>query len=473
MHTAGNNLLLINPWIFDFAAFDLWSQPLGLLYIASFLRSNGFKVSYLDCLRSDDPSTELKFKKFGVGNYHRKTVETPSILSNIPRKFARYGISEYEFIDRLKNVPVPSAILITSIMTYWYLGPAEIVKIVRHIYPDIPVILGGIYASLMPEHAKEVVKPDYVIEGPGEWKVLRLLKEILNHPVEINTEIRNLDDYPYPAFDLVPNLRYLCIMTSRGCPFNCSFCAQEHIAATFSQRNPDRVLEEIIYHWQKYKLRDFAFYDDALFINKEQHIKVILRKLIERKLPIRFHTPNGLFTGDIDEELAHLLFQTNFKTIRLSFETSNEGRRKDMSNKISNEGMQMAVHNLVKAGYSASDLEAYVIMGLPDQNLDEILESIIFVNNLGVQVRMASYSPIPKTRDFNRAVKSGIISENIDPLLTNKTIYPLKSPDLDYETFRKVRIFSHLLNDAAKKNMAPFAQDSIGISLRKILRNLT
>jgi radical SAM superfamily enzyme YgiQ (UPF0313 family) len=226
------------------------------------------------------------------------------------------------------------------------------------------------------------------------------------------------------------------------------------------------------YHYNKYKLIDFAFYDDALFINKEKHIKVILRKLIENNLPIRLHTPNGLFARDIDEELATLMFKANFKTIRLSFETSNEDRRKDMNNKISNDGMNMAVDNLAKAGYLASDLEAYVIMGLPGQGLDEILQSIIYVNNLGVQVKVASFSPIPKTRDFDRAVNSQIIPEDIDPLLTNKTIFPLKGPDLDYETFRKVRIFSQLLNDAAKKRMAPFAINPIGNSLRRILRDL-
>jgi radical SAM superfamily enzyme YgiQ (UPF0313 family) len=471
MHSSGKNLLLINPWIYDFTAFDLWSQPLGLLYIASFLRAHGFVVSYIDCLRSENTSAEVKSKKYGIGNYRREIVETPQIVNDIPRKFARYGISESEFVGKLKKPPAPDAILITSVMTYWYPGPSQIVKIVREIYPDIPIILGGIYASLLPEHAKNVVKPDYIIEGPGEWQVLRLLEEILNHPVDTDTEFKRLDDYPYPAFDLVPNLRYICIMTSRGCPFNCSFCAQKHIAAKFSQRNPEKVVEEIVYHIKKYKLRDFAFYDDALFINKEQHIKVILRKLIEAKLSIRLHTPNGLFIRDIDEELATLMFNTNFKTIRLSYETSNEDRRKDMNNKISNEGMQIAVTNLVKAGYSASDLEAYVIMGLPEQNLDEILESIIFVNNLGVQVRLASFSPIPKTREFERAVRSGVIPENIDPLLTNKTIFPLKSPDLDYETFRKVRIFSHMLNEAAKKNMAPFAENTIGKSLRRILRD--
>lgn len=471
MHTSGKNLILINPWVFDFAAFDLWSQPLGLLYIASFLRSQGFNVSYIDCLRSDNLSTEIKQKKYGVGKYKREIVESPSILNDVPRKFARYGIPESEFVDKLQNTPAPDAILITSIMTYWYPGPARVVEIVRKIYPNVPIILGGIYASLMPDHAKEVVKPDYIVEGPGEWQVLHLLSELLGTPVNEVKDYKNLDDYPYPAFDLVPNLRYLCIMTSRGCPFNCSFCAQKFIATKFSQRKPEKVVEEIVYHFEKYKLNDFAFYDDALFINREKHIKVILKKLIETRLPIRLHTPNGLFARDIDEELSMLMFQSNFKTIRLSFETSNEDRRKDMNNKISNEGMQFAVNNLIKAGYLASDIEAYVIMGLPGQTIDEILESIIFVNNLGVQVKLASFSPIPKTKDFERAVESGLISEDIDPLLTNKTIFPLKSPDLDYETFRKVRIFSQSLNEAAKRNMAPFANNTIGNSLRRILKD--
>ena len=469
MHTSGKNLLLINPWIYDFTAFDLWSQPLGLLYIASFLREQGFKISYIDCLRSYKNSNEPKPKKYGVGHFNRTKVDTPRILKDIPRKFARYGISESELLSRLNKTRPPEAILITSIMTYWYPGPSEVVKIVRKIFPGVPVILGGIYASLLPQHAKNVVKPDYLIEGPGEVPVLNLLENILGIKVENNKIYNSLDDFPYPAFDLISNLRYLCVMTSRGCPFNCSFCAQKHISSKFSQRNPDKVVDEIIFHHTKFKIHDFAFYDDALFINKEKHIKVILRKLIEAELPIQLHSPNGLFARDIDDELAILMYKANFKTIRLSFETSNEKRRKDMGNKISNEGMISAVNNLIRAGFSASNLDAYVIMGLPEQSLDEILESIIFVNNLGVQVKLASFSPIPKTRDFDRAVESGKISRDIDPLLTNKTLFPLKGPELDYDTFRKVRMFSHMLNDAAKKEMALFANNPIGNSLKRIL----
>jgi len=240
----------------------------------------------------------------------------------------------------------------------------------------------------------------------------------------------------------------------------------------FTQRDPDAVTKELEYQYKKYKLRDVAFYDDALFINKENHIKKILQGIIDCRLPIRFHTPNGLFARDIDEQLARLMYQANFKTIRLSFETANERRRKDMNNKISNSGMQTAVKNLVNAGYAAKDIDAYVIMGLPGQSLDEILESIVFLNNLGVQVQMASYSPIPGTLDFQRAVDSGLISEDIDPLLTNKTIFPLKNEILDYETFRKIRIFSQILNDAARQGLAPFARNNIGKSLGKVLKRI-
>lgn len=468
MHTSGKNLLLINPWIYDFTAYDLWSQPLGLFYIASFLRNYNFNIAYIDCLRSGDLSIEKRPGKDGRGNYRREIVEKPAILADIPRKYARYGISESEFIHNLNQIPKPDAILVTSIMTYWYPGPKRVVELLKQEYPDIPVILGGIYATLLPDHAYKVVKPDYVVRGPAEYKILELLSELLKMDIEIGI-LNNLDDFPYPAFDLITDLRYLCLMTARGCPFDCSFCAQRLITAGFSQRDPDEVVKEVITHYNKYKIRDFAFYDDALFVNKEKHIKQIFKRMIESPISVRFHTPNGLFVKDIDDELASLMFRANVKTVRLSFETSNESRRKDMNNKISNRGMQEAVHNLVKAGYKSHDLEAYVIMGLPGQTLEEILDSMIFVNNLGVQVRLASFSPIPGTRDFKRAVDAGLIPADIDPLLTNKAIFPLRNEKISYDTFRKVRIFSQLLNDAAKKELAPFDYNSIGKSLRKIL----
>jgi len=472
MHTSGNNLLLINPWIYDFAAYDLWSQPLGLLYIASFLRHDGYRISYIDCLRSDNSTYEKKPSRYGQGTYRREIVTQPEILANIPRKYARYGITVNEFLAKLDQVPMPDAILITSLMTYWYPGPKHVLELVRDKFPGKPVILGGVYASLLPDHAQREIQPDYLIQGPGEEKVLQLLTDILAFNPEPFESYKDLDLRPYPAFDLVKNPRYLCLMTSRGCPFDCSFCGQKQIAMKYTRRSPENVVREIVDQYRHYKIRDFAFYDDALFIKKNDHIKPILRELIGSGLPLRLHTPNGLFADEIDEELAELMYKANFKTIRLSFETSNESRHEDMSNKISNKGMCEAIEHLVKAGYEANELDSYVIMGLPNQTLDEILESMIFVNNLGVQVRLSSYSPIPNTIDFDRAVQGGLISEDIDPLLTNKTLFPLRNNELDYETFRKVRILGELLNKGAQKDFAPFGQSKISEGIKRVIRDI-
>ena len=139
------NLLLINPWIYDFTAYDLWSKPLGLLYIASFLRKFDFEISYIDCMDKYGFDWQPKVRQYGKGNFYRTEVNKPKVLEHIPRKYCRYGIPEEIFRERLFQIPKPDAILITSIMTYWYLGPKRVVEIVREVYPDVPVVLGGVY----------------------------------------------------------------------------------------------------------------------------------------------------------------------------------------------------------------------------------------------------------------------------------------------------------------------------------------
>ena len=465
MQVPVKNLLLVNPWIYDFTAFDLWSKPLGLLYIASFLRNHGFGISLIDCVNA-----RQKNRKYGTGHIERITVPKPESIRHIPRNFARYGISESEFLEKLDKVPSPDAILVTSIMTYWYPGVVEAVRLLRKRFPGIPVILGGIYATLMPEHAQEAVQPDYIITGPGERKALTLLNQIFEIDQQNDPASPKTDARPFPAFDLYDSLEYLVLMTARGCPYDCSFCAQKKISEPFYQRNPEEVLDEIIRHYNSFKLRDIAFYDDALFINRDRHIKPILRQVIEKRIPVRFHSPNGLFARYIDQELADLMYRAKFKTVRISFETDNENRRRDMSNKISNEGMTEAVSNLVRAGYKAHELDAYVIMGLPGQSLDEVVSSMIFVNNLGVQIRLASFSPIPGTKDFDRAVASGRIAHNLDPLLTNKSIFPLHAGAEEYESFKKLRIFSQVLNNAAIKGLKPFSGTELGTVIRNELK---
>jgi radical SAM superfamily enzyme YgiQ (UPF0313 family) len=131
--------------------------------------------------------------------------------------------------------------------------------------------------------------------------------------------------------------------------------------------------------------------------------------------------------------------------------------------------MKQAVRLLTGAGYSAKQLDAYVIMGLPGQDLEEVLASMVFVNDLGVQIRLASYSPIPGTRDFMRAVASQQIQSDIDPLLTNKSVFPLRASENEYNTYINIRVLSHLLNNAAEKGLRLFTDPRIGPGLKKVI----
>ncbi|MEE8540970.1 MAG: B12-binding domain-containing radical SAM protein, partial [Desulfobacterales bacterium] len=88
------HILLINPWIHDFAAYDFWAKPLGLLMLAGILRSHGFNISYIDCLDRFHPSetrTAVGGKQ-GRGPYLKTRIPKPKRLEDIPRNYSRYGI---------------------------------------------------------------------------------------------------------------------------------------------------------------------------------------------------------------------------------------------------------------------------------------------------------------------------------------------------------------------------------------------
>ncbi|HRD18337.1 MAG TPA: cobalamin B12-binding domain-containing protein, partial [Candidatus Marinimicrobia bacterium] len=176
---SDRSLLLINPWIADFTAFDLWSKPLGLLYIAKFLQNYGYEIELLDLMdrqRWQDTSND-KFND-GRGKYRKTIIAKPPVLARYPRRFGLYGASREQFSDTLSNMARPNAILVTSLIAYWYPGVAATVEILRRYFPETPLILGGIYASLYPEHARNSIQPDFLITGYGEKKTLQLVDQL-------------------------------------------------------------------------------------------------------------------------------------------------------------------------------------------------------------------------------------------------------------------------------------------------------
>lgn len=438
----GKNVLLINPWIYDFAAYDMWAKPLGLLSLGAVLRQNGCRVSFIDCLRSPHPSMRDKVPKVhagGHGKYYREIIPAPEFISDIPRHYSRYGISPEAFMHDLASVPRPDAILVTSIMTYWYPGAFEAIRLLREAFCDVPILLGGIYATLCRDHALRFSGADHVISGEGELKVLEILKLIWGTIPEYIPDVQNLDSLAYPLFDLVVPLRYVCIQTSRGCPYRCSYCASHLISPGLRRRNHGRVAEEIGYWAKLHGARDFAFYDDALLLQPETWALPMMREIINQGVELRFHCPNALHVKCITAETARAMKESGFSTIRLGLETSDPKRQSSSGAKVDNDDFLNAVAHLTKAGFDPADIGTYILCGLPGQNAEEVLKAVKFVKSAGARPIITEFSPLPGTKEWAQSCRTSRYPLAEDPVYQNNTLLPCAWEGLTMEMYHEIK----------------------------------
>jgi len=441
------HVLLINPWIYDFTAYNLWYKPLGLLQLAALLRINGIKVSFIDCL-DDAPDMPLakdvrpgKKRNDGAGGYSRQKIGKPLPLKMIPRNFHRFGLPPAFLLQKMHRFTRPDMIMITTMMTYWYPGLLEMIALVRQVWPDVPVIIGGNYVSLCPEHAAQA-GADFCLPGPGEVSLPGIVKELLKMDLQLLPDPNNLDSYPYPAFDLLRNPASLPILTSRGCPYQCSYCASHLLYRDFRRRSPVLVAAEIEFWHRRYGIKNFSFYDDALLVNSEELAAPLLKEIIRRNLPLQFHCPNGLHLREVTPEISALLFKAGFKTIRCGFETSDLLRQKQTGGKVNNEELAEALKNLENAGYCPSEIGIYILCGLPGQSAEEVAESIRYVQSLRARPILAEYSPIPGTRLWPEAVASSPFPVAEEPLFQNNTLLPCRNESFTIEAYRKLKLMA-------------------------------
>ncbi|MBW1992728.1 MAG: cobalamin-dependent protein [Deltaproteobacteria bacterium] len=388
-------LLLINPWIYDFAAYDFFARPLGLLYLAGFLEARGFDLALVDCLGTPP----VRPGPYGTGRFPKEILPTPLPLSGLPRRYGRYGITEDAFRRQLSRLPEPAAVLVTSMMTYWYPGVAAAISITREFFPRAPVILGGIYATLCPDHARCHSGADLVVQGPGERKILACLESLTGLRVGEpgNTSFAAL---PRPALHLLPYLSFIPLLTSRGCPFQCDYCASRLLTPRFETRPPLELAGELIFWQDRLGLMEVAFYDDALLIDAENRLLVMLEELARRGRTFRFHTPNAVHARFITPEVARWLKRAGFATLRLGVETTATEGRLDQDR----------------------DLEA----------------SIRRVHQLGATPVLAQYSPIPGTALWPRAVAASRYDLEADPLFHNPSIMPCW-PEFSWERLTRLK----------------------------------
>ncbi|MGC8491087.1 MAG: B12-binding domain-containing radical SAM protein [Syntrophobacteraceae bacterium] len=433
-------VLLINPWITDFAAFDLWAKPMGLLHLASLLREGGCGAALIDCLDRRDPFTNShpgvisgKDKKFGTGKYPRMRLPTPAPFAGFPRYFHRHGIHPESFRRKLLSIEKPDIVWVTSIMTYWYPGVSEAVRMVREIFPSVPVWLGGIYARLCPDHAARATGADRVVtEAPS--RIPQMIYDLSGFSLTNEAAWGDFASWPLPAMDLLgPAPDYAPLLTGIGCPYKCPYCASARLQPRRERLDSRRIFDQFAWMHDDLGIRDFAFYDDALLLDAESTLRPVLERVAVRGPKVRFHAPNALHVRALSRDWCELLYASGFKTVRLGLETTRDGQSRKWGGKVDTRMYLEAVERLFDAGFSQEELGAYLLSGLPGQTPEEVAESIRVVRQSGVQPHIAEFSPIPGTPVWDHAAAVSSFDLAAEPLYHNNTFFACRRPDFTYE----------------------------------------
>ena len=401
-------ILLINPPIYDFAAYDFWLKPYGLLSVAGFVRGKAeFRIfDFLDRLHPALTNLpDLQSNQWGKGRFYEQIIPNPPLLEKVPRYFRRYGLGRDIFEDFLRQETPCDFVLIQTTMTYWYPGIHEVMEDIRNAWPKAKIILGGNYVTLCKAHAEKLQADLLVTHNDLEsfWKYFNI-EPHLRQPA---------------VWEIYENLETGVLKLSDGCPFNCTYCCVPAVYGKFKPRPLERSLAELDLLTER-GVANIAFYDDALLFDAENVIVPFLRQVLKRNININFHTPNALNARFITSELAELMVRAGFKTFYLGFESKSEQWQRQTGAKVFSDELVAAAGHLIRAGACPKDITAYQVLGHPHMDTQDLEASMHFVNSLGIRGMLADFSPIPGTPDGEYCSKYVDMAE---PLMHNKSAF--------------------------------------------------
>jgi len=424
-------VLLVNPPIYDFSAYDFWLKPYGLLRVAGML-SGDSEVELFDYLDRYHAaaSTRASEDEWGRGTFDAKVIDTPAPLRGMPRRYRRYGVERDVFRSFLRERGPFHIALIQTVMTYWYPGLREVLEDLRELAPGTRTVLGGVYATLCPTHAGSF-GAGLVVEGSRLgplWNFLGI------QPAE-----------GLPRWDLYPRLQVGILKLAIGCPFRCTYCSVPQVDPSFRGYPIERSLAELE-RLVALGVRNIAFYDDALLYRPNDVLVPFLQAVIDRDIRVAFHTPNALNARFITPEIAELMVRAGFQSFFLGFESKAYEWQRKTGGKVYGHELERAVAALRAAGANPRGLTAYLIIGHPAGNLQDVEASMRFAHDLGLRVMLSEFSPIPGTPD-GEACRTLIDLD--EPLCHNKTFFAAKR--LGYAEIERLKAVCRELNGQERR----------------------
>jgi len=438
-HSSQPRALLIYPPIYDFALYDLFLKPYALCRLGAWLQRCGYGVRLVNAMDYTDPRSiavlgSPKRELRGTGKFFRQIIPAPPAVAGMKRSYARYGILA-ESLERRIAAEEPDIVLVSAGMTYWYPGVLEAIRMVRKLFPRAPVVLGGVYPTLCPEHARANTEADLVVSGPA----FPHLGDFLDS--------RSLPTSAPPSTEellLLPEANWQAgvLRLNRGCPMACAYCSSKVIEPRFLQGNPDLLFQTVLEAHRCYGTRSFAFYDDALLCKKEQGFLSFLEQICRSGLSLKFYLPNAVHLCHLDRICANLMRRAGFAEVRIGFESAHSEFHETFDNKLDASMLAGGLDHLLQAGFPPEKITAYVLAGLPGQEAGEVEMSVRHAAGFGIRVQIAEYSPTPGSPLWSEAIDRSSFDLEAEPLTHNNSILPMRWRGFTLEDLDRLKSLS-------------------------------
>ncbi len=381
-------IFILNPFLFTgkLSRLSRKRQPLSLAYIASLLR-NDYEIKLLDAnaLNLGLEKTISEIKKFN-----------PEILILTSTPIDRWEVPSHAHIKFLIE------------------GLVKIINSLQISY----IILTGSHGSVMPGWLLKKARINFIVRNEPELTVVNLVKSIVNKKdfsqikgisflrddKIVNTpdaeRNKDLDNLPFPAYDLLPMKKYgytypdipkpfSLIMSSRGCPFNCIYCLKTMMKDLYIVRNPENVVDEIKYLADNFNIKGIYFQDWEFTINRDR-VYQICDLIIGNKLDIKWGC--NVRASDIDEEIIKKMKKAGCVRINIGFETGSQKLLDIAKKNIKIEDMQKAID--ICKEYNIN-IGIYSILNLPGETRETIKETEKFLAKNKLKTMSTPNLPLP------------------------------------------------------------------------------
>jgi len=320
-----------------------------------------------------------------------------------------------------------------SFLTPFYSSVKKVVSRIKSLDKNKIIIVGGSHPTVMPAEVLKNNDIDVVIVGEGEETIIKIIdaiekkkdfKKILGISYKNNNKIihnpirpliKDLDKLPLPArhllkmdryVNLIDNEKATTLISSRGCPFNCVYCAQIW-RRTWRPRSPENIIKEMEQVIKEYGIRNFYFYDDLVTLDKKRVID-ICKLIINKGLKIKWICTARVDT--VDREMLGWMKKSGCISVHYGVETGDPEILKKIKKNITLDQAKNAFKWTKEVGIHS---KAYFMMGFPWETRKHIMNTINFSLKLDTDERQyLILIPLPGTEIWDYAVEKGIIDEN-------------------------------------------------------------